>query len=76
MHIPENYHSSLDLLHTEIAIKLIKDTFERALSRHLSLTRISAPLMVTEDSGLNDNLNGVEEPISFRINGMIFWIAL
>ena len=58
MYIPENYKSSLDLLHTEYAIKLVKDTFERRLAHHLSLTRVSAPLMVRQDSGLNDNLNG------------------
>ncbi len=66
MYIPENYYSSLDLLHTEYAIKLVKDTFERRLARHLNLTRVSAPLMVREDSGLNDNLNGYERPITFR----------
>ena len=66
MYIPENYYSSLDLLHTEYAIKLVKDTFERRLARHLNLTRVSAPLMVRKDSGLNDNLNGVERPISFE----------
>ena len=66
MYIPENYYSSLDLLHTEYAIKLVKDTFERRLARHLNLTRVSAPLMVRQDSGLNDNLNGYERPITFR----------
>ena len=65
MNIPANYRSSLDLLHTELAIKLVKDTFERQLAKHLSLTRVSAPLMVKKDSGLNDNLNGVERPIEF-----------
>ena len=65
MYIPENYYSSLDLLHTEYAIKLVKDTFERRLARHLNLTRVSAPLMVRKDSGLNDNLNGYERPITF-----------
>jgi aspartate--ammonia ligase len=65
MYIPENYKSSLDLLHTEYAIKLVKDTFERRLAHHLSLTRVSAPLMVRQDSGLNDNLNGYERPITF-----------
>lgn len=65
MYIPENYKSSLDLLHTEYAIKLVKDTFERRLAQHLSLTRVSAPLMVRQDSGLNDNLNGYERPITF-----------
>ena len=67
MQYPEEYRSSLDLLHTQIAIKLVKDTFERALARNLSLTRVSAPLMVEKSSGLNDNLNGVERPISFEV---------
>ncbi len=62
----ENYKSSLDLLHTEVAIKLVKDTFERALSSNLRLTRVSAPLIVYEDTGLNDNLNGTEQAISFK----------
>ncbi|MBQ9037438.1 MAG: aspartate--ammonia ligase, partial [Erysipelotrichaceae bacterium] len=67
MILPDNYRSCLDLLHTEIAIKLVKDTFERQLAAHLSLTRVSAPLMVYEDSGLNDNLNGYERPIDFDV---------
>ena len=67
MILPDNYRSCLDLLHTEIAIKLVKDTFERQLAKHLSLTRVSAPLMVYEDSGLNDNLNGYERPIDFDV---------
>ena len=67
MYIPANYHSSLDLLQTEVAIKLVKDTFERSLASHLKLTRVSAPLMVRSDSGLNDNLNGVERPITFDV---------
>ncbi len=67
MQYPEEYRSSLDLLHTQIAIKLVKDTFERALARNLSLTRVSAPLMVEKTSGLNDNLNGVERPITFEV---------
>ncbi len=66
MKLPDNYTSSLDLLQTEIAIKLVKDTFERSLAKHLSLTRVSAPLMVKKESGLNDNLNGYERPIAFE----------
>lgn len=67
MKLPENYHSQLDLLQTEIALKLVKDTFERQLAKHLSLTRVSAPLMVRSTTGLNDNLNGVERPVSFDV---------
>lgn len=55
------------LLETEIKIKFIKDNFERLLARNLDLTRVSAPLFVPRDSGLNDNLNGVERPVDFDI---------
>lgn len=65
--IPENYESKLDLQETEIAIKLIKDTFERRLAESLRLTRVSAPLFVLKDSGLNDDLNGFERAVSFDI---------
>ena len=65
--IPEHYNPVLDLRDTEIAIKLVKDFFEAELSRALNLTRVSAPIMVTPESGLNDNLNGVERPVSFDI---------
>ena len=59
------YRAKLDLMRTERAIKEVKDTFERQLAAALNLTRISAPLFVPADSGLNDNLNGVERPVSF-----------
>ena len=65
--LPEGYQSKLDLQETEIAIKLIKDTFERRLAESLRLTRVSAPLFVNAKSGLNDDLNGVERPVSFDI---------
>ena len=65
--IPENYNPVLDLRDTEIAIKLVKDFFETELAKALNLTRVSAPIMVTPESGLNDNLNGVERPVSFDI---------
>ena len=55
------------LLETEIKIKYLKDSFERLLASKLNLTRVSAPLFVLEESGLNDNLNGVERPVSFDI---------
>ena len=57
----------MPLLETEIKIKFIKDNFERLLARNLDLTRVSAPLFVPRDSGLNDNLNGVERPVDFDI---------
>ena len=62
-----NYTSKLDLLETEIAIKYIKDTFERDFSQALCLTRVSAPIIVCPESGLNDNLSGDEKPVSFVI---------
>ena len=61
------YHSKLNLMETEKALKDIKTIFERELSSALNLTRISAPLFVTRESGLNDNLPGVERPVSFDI---------
>ena len=65
--IPKGYNPVLNLRDTEIAIKLVKDFFERELARALNLTRVSAPIMVTPTSGLNDNLNGVERPVSFDV---------
>lgn len=61
------YKSKLDLMQTEHAIKFLKATFEGELASALNLTRISAPLFVTRESGLNDNLNGVERPVSFDV---------
>ena len=58
IYIPEGYKSPQNIKETEIAIKEVKDYFERALADALNLTRVSAPLFVTEESGLNDNLNG------------------
>ncbi|MBE6759962.1 MAG: aspartate--ammonia ligase [Ruminococcaceae bacterium] len=63
--IPENYYSKLTLRETEKAIKEIKDYFQEALAARLNLQRISAPLFVSQHSGLNDDLNGVERPVSF-----------
>lgn len=65
--LPDKYLSKLDILETEIAIKLAKDTFERELSKALNLTRVSAPLFVRPETGLNDDLNGVERPVQFDI---------
>ncbi|MBQ3589554.1 MAG: aspartate--ammonia ligase [Clostridia bacterium] len=63
--IPKDYKSLLDIRQTEVAIKKVKDFFERDLAIVLNLTRVSAPLFVSHESGLNDNLNGVERPVSF-----------
>ena len=65
--IPKDYNPVLNLRDTEIAIKLVKDFFETELARALNLTRVSAPIMVTPESGLNDNLNGVERPVAFDV---------
>jgi aspartate--ammonia ligase len=65
LQIPEGYATKLNLRETEIAIKFIKDHFERSLANALNLTRVSAPLFVRPESGLNDNLNGVERPVGF-----------
>ena len=65
--IPETYEAPLTIRETEVAIKEIKDHFERALAKSLHLTRVSAPLFVKPESGLNDNLNGVERPVAFGI---------
>ena len=67
IYIPEGYKSPQPIKETEIAIKEVKDYFERALADALNLTRVSAPLFVKPESGLNDNLNGVERPVSFGI---------
>ncbi len=66
MHIvPEGYQSKSNLRETELAIKLIKDFFEKSLAIKLNLTRVSAPLFVAPETGLNDNLNGIERPVKF-----------
>ncbi len=65
--LPEGYSSALNIMETEIAIKLVKDTFERKLAKALNLTRVSAPLFVRPETGLNDDLNGVERPVQFDI---------
>lgn len=61
-----NYKSVLDLEETEIAIKLVKDTFEEKLAQALDLTRVSAPLFLDPNTGLNDNLSGTEKAVSFK----------
>lgn len=65
--IPKNYESALNLHETQVAIKVVKDFFQNLLSERLNLLRVSAPLFVDPESGLNDNLNGVERPVSFDI---------
>lgn len=65
--MPEGYKSPLTIRETEVAIKEVKDHFERALAKSLHLTRVSAPLFLKPQTGLNDNLNGVERPVAFGI---------
>ncbi len=65
--LPEHYEPKYDIRETEQAIKLVKDTFEKQLARNLNLERVSAPLFVRPESGLNDDLNGVERPVAFDL---------
>lgn len=65
--IPDGYRSTMTLYETQDAISLIKRTFQDSLARALRLKRVTAPLFVRPDSGLNDDLNGVERPVSFDI---------
>ena len=65
--LPAHYDPHLTVRETQEAIKYIRDTFQKEFGRELNLSRISAPLFVDKASGLNDNLNGVERPVSFDI---------
>ena len=67
IYIPRGYQPALDEYDTQRAIAYIKETFQQEFSNALNLKRVSAPLFVTEASGLNDNLNGYERPVSFDI---------
>ena len=67
IYIPKGYRPILDAYDTQRAIAYIKETFQEEFSAALNLKRVSAPLFVTEDSGLNDNLNGFERPVSFDV---------
>ena len=60
-------YETLNLIDTLIAIKKIKDHFEQRLSKILKLIRVSAPLFVESNKGINDNLNGIEEPVKFKV---------
>ena len=68
--IPPNYNPILNLTRTEKAIKLTKDLFEQQLSAELRLRRVTAPLFVLKGTGINDDLNGIERPVSFPIRFM------
>ena len=64
--VVENYESILSIHDTQIAIKLVKDTFEAKLAEALELTRVTAPLFVEPKTGLNDELSGIEKAVSFK----------
>ena len=70
--IPQYYENKLDVISTEVAIKYVKDLFEKRLAHHLNLMRISAPLYVRKSSGLNDDLNGIERPVNFDLKSIPF----
>lgn len=70
LYIPKGYNSLLGLNETEHAIKYIKDFFQATLSSELRLRRVTAPLFVLQGTGINDDLNGVERPVSFPIRCM------
>ena len=68
--IPQNYKSTLSLKETEKAIKMVKDFFESNLASELKLRRVTAPLFVPRGTGINDDLNGTERPVSFEVKDM------
>ena len=70
LYIPKNYKNKLDLITTQVAIKFVKDSFEKSLAESLNLTRVSAPILVFSDTGLNDDLNGVERAVKFDVLGL------
>lgn len=70
LYIPENYKSSLNIKDTEQAIRFIKDFFQTNLAFELNLIRVTAPLFVQKGTGINDDLNGIERPVTFNIKDM------
>ncbi len=68
--IPKKYNRKLLAETTEIAIQKIKDSFQKELSKALNLRRVTAPLFVLSGTGINDDLNGVEHPVSFPIDAL------
>ena len=75
LYIPSNYISMLSLKETERAIKMVKDFFELNLAAELKLRRVTAPLFVQRGTGINDDLNGTERPVSFEVKDMDGTIA-
>ena len=70
MYFPENYRPLLGQHETEKAIKDAKDTFERSLSGALRLSRVTSPIFVPSGSGINDDLNGIENPVRFSVKNL------
>jgi aspartate--ammonia ligase len=70
LYFPKDYHSILDVNQTEQAIKLVKDFFQINLASELRLRRVTAPLFVKKGTGINDDLNGVERPVTFPMKEM------
>ena len=70
LYFPENYKAKLDLKQTEKAIKFVKDFFQESLSAELRLRRVTAPLFVLKGTGINDDLNGIERPVTFAVKDM------
>lgn len=68
--IPKDYVPKLNIRDTEAAISIIRETFQDKLSTELTLQRMSAPMFVEKSTGLNDNLNGIERPVSFDIKNI------
>ena len=64
------YTKKLDLFETQLAIKFVKDTFQKELIKQLDLVRVTAPMFVIGKTGLNDNLSGVESPVNFNVNSI------
>lgn len=70
LNIPDNYNPVLDVRQTQTAIKIIRDTFQYEMESELGLTRVSAPMFVSKNSGLNDSLNGFEQAVNFTMKDM------
>ncbi len=70
LYLPEGYTPVLNIFDTQRAIKTVKDTFERVLAQALNLQRVTAPVIVRADSGINDDLNGVERKVDFTMKNV------
>ncbi len=68
--IPKDYDPRLSIRETEAAIRYIRETFQDEFGKELNLQRMSAPMFVEKSTGLNDNLNGIEQPVSFEMRDM------